>query len=275
MKILFIIFLTLLYSCGDDGFKKVETLGSFRILGAIADQPEVDPVTLTPVSVRLFISDVKGGGRTIQGSYQTCVDPGISLGAKASCDHDPSANPIDYDIDTSTDADLGAGNLFTGLTNPISVTVPATILIGRSNRDAKNGVGYLILFKFLVDGKEVTTFKRISATSRGVLNNNPTGSTILVNGIGITAFPQKSDKLIVTSSAPESYSVVLVDNSSETRTEEYQISWYVSKGTFDKPKSSLNESVEFEGPFSSDPSLVIALVRDERGGLDIVREVFP
>ena len=53
-----------LFSCGDDGFKKYEKLEQFRVLGIVADTPEVNDtntvVTLTPI-----VSDITNKGREV------------------------------------------------------------------------------------------------------------------------------------------------------------------------------------------------------------------
>ena len=45
-------------------FKKVEALGNFRLLGILADSPEVDPNGDRFVDVQVLVSDIEGGGRT-------------------------------------------------------------------------------------------------------------------------------------------------------------------------------------------------------------------
>ena len=272
MKTFLLIMLFILTACGGDEFKKVERLESFRILAIATTTPEVVPGAA--VNIQLFVSDVKGGGRVINGTTVACIDPGISLGAKVNCDHDPSRVTGTYTIDTTT-ADM-TSNLFTGLAADVeNVTVPAGIWVGRSAREQSNGVGYIVIFTFNVDGKEHSAFKRIVATSRVAVNNNPTGSAILLNGAAIGTTPDKDDKLKVTTSAPETYDFINVDGSVDTRTEEQQVAWFITEGKFDKPKSDVDETIKYLDDAASDPSLVIAIVRDERGGVDIVREFFP
>lgn len=272
MKLSLFLILFLFISCGDQDFKKVEKLDGFRILSVVTSTPEVTPGTA--VTLQLFVSDVEGAGRVINGTTVACVDPGISLGAKVNCDHDPTAVTDTYTIDTTT-ADM-TSNLFTGLAaDTLNVTVPAAILTGRSAREQHNGVGYIVIFNFEVDGEEITAFKRVVATNRGSLNSNPSGSAILLNETPISATPQKDDKLKMTSSAPETYDYINIDGSTDTRTEEFQVAWYVTKGEFDSPKSDINETIKYLSKAATGPSLVVGIVRDERGGVEIVREFFP
>jgi hypothetical protein len=274
-KLFLLIISLLLYACGDD-FKKVEVLSEFRILSIVANSPEVDPGPVLDVKLRLFVSDVKGGGRLIKGTTVACIDPGIAFGAKVNCDHDPSAVPGTYDIDTTLDPNLGAAKLFTGLaTNELTVRIPETIFAGRSTTEQFNGVSYIVIFNFTVDGKAVSVFKRIVATNRGSLNTNPTGSAVFLNGVAIASAPAKDDKLKVTTSSPGTYDFINAEGDTETRTEVFQVAWFITQGQFDKPKSDVDETVKYLGDAATIPSLVISIVRDDRGGVEIVREVFP
>lgn len=272
MKYFFLLILLLTVGCGSQEMKKVELLNEFRILAVVTTTPEVVPGA--GVTLQLFVSDVKGGGRVINGTTISCIDPGISFGAQVNCDHDPFAVAGTYTIDTTT-VDM-TSNLFTGLAaDTLNVTVPIGIFVGRSVRDQFNGVGYISIFNFNVDGKDVSVFKRVVATNRGALNTNPAGSAILLNGAPISATPNKNDKLRMTSSAPETYDYITIDGSTEVRTEGLQVAWYVTEGKFDKPKSDVNETVKYLDDAATTPSLVIGIVRDERGGVDLVREFFP
>lgn len=265
MRAIYLLVLVLVVSCGGDDFKKIENLGEFRILAAQVDQPEVTPGTT--VAVKLFVSDVKAAGRTINGTAIACIDPGIAYGAKVGCDHDPSATtPVAYNIDTT----LLAANLYTGFSNTINVTVPNTIFVGRSTRDQYNGVGYIVIFKFTVDGRDLLTFKRVTATNRGSLNLNPVGSDILLSGATINAYPRENEELKATSSMPQTFNYQTSEGLIESRTEKMQVAWYLSEGELNSSKSDVNEAVKYLGKGTTAPSLVVAIVRDERGGVDAV-----
>ena len=271
MKALYLVILFLLSSCGDDSFKKVEALGEFRILGVVTNNPEVAPGGTA--SLQLIVSDVDGPigvGRTITGTTEACIDPGIGYGASVSCDHDPAMVPGSYTVDTRT-LDM-VNNVFTGLASDIlNLNVPATIHIGRSDSEKFNGVAYIVIFKFSVDGKEVTTFKRIAAVSGRALNNNPPVSNIFVNGGNISAFPNDGDSLLVLADPPESYQYITTDNVTETRTEKLQVAWYTSSGEFSLSKTFADEPTEIKGSAPAGDSVVMAIVRDERGGVGFFR----
>jgi hypothetical protein len=228
-------------SCGDNNFRKVEQLDGFRVLSIEASAPEVAPGGVS--TLRVFLTDPNGptGGRVIVGSTVACIDPGISLGASVSCDHDPAQVRTSYTIDT-TQADL-QDNLSTGPSGSLAVTVPSTVHLGRSNREKLNGVGYIVIFTFEVDGKEYKSFKRILVSNRTTLNTNPVGSSVLLNGSAFAGSPQKGDYLRLTTSSPEAYDYINVDGTTETRIEDLQVSWFVSSAEFDRPKASLGESV--------------------------------
>ena len=273
MKHLFLCLVILfVVSCGDD-FKKVEILNEFRVLAVLSDKPEV--TAGLPVNIQLYVSDVNGGGRLIKGTTIACIDPGIALGARVNCDHDPSAVPGFYSINTSI-GDMGAVNLFTGLASAVLlVNVPAGIFIGRSATEQFNGVGYIVIFNFTVDGRSVSVFKRIVATNRVSLNKNPSGSAISQNGIAPGPVLNKDDELQVTTDAPEVYDFINAEGATETKTETFQVAWFVTQGKFSKPKSNVDEIVEYQGDTPTVPSLVVSIVRDDRGGVEIVRESFP
>lgn len=267
----FILFLLCL-SCGGDDFKKVEKLDSFRVLGILADKPEVAPGD--SVDVQVLISDVNGTEGTIDGSYELCIDPGISRGASVSCSHDP--NKISGNFDIGIAGLLPNDQFRTGLSGEtLTFTLPgiATIFYGRSDREKFNGVGYLVVFTFNANNQIYKAFKRIIATNRGSYNNNPTGSSLLLNGSLVSQAPMDGDELSVNSSGPESYSVINIDGIQENRTERYELSWYTNTGKFSSSKTSINETVDYEGEEPS--SLTMALIRDERGGLDFVKASYP
>jgi hypothetical protein len=256
MKILLLFIFCL--SCSGDKFKKVEQLEGFRVLGIVSDQPEVDAGT--NVTVNVLVSDFNGSTVTIDGSFERCLDPGISRGANVTCEFDPAAVSGNYDIPTGTFTSR------TGLGPNLSFVVP-DVLAGKSSTERFNGVGYIIIFTFNVDGVEYKAFKRILVSDRTIKNSNPSISNILANGAILAGSVQDGDGLLVTTSTPESYDVITVDNMIETRTENFEAAWYTISGNFDKPKARTTETVEFEGDTST---FILVIVRDERGGLDFV-----
>ncbi len=258
-------------SCGETDLKKVELLEGFRILAVATSSPEVNPGD-TVSDIQVYFSDIGSGGRVISGTTVSCIDPGIAFGAGVSCDHDPSSVVGVYNIDTATDDDTSG--LFTGLSSATaSVNVPATILLGRSPQEQLNGVGYIIIFTFDVSGREVKTFRRILVSTRPTKNLNPgdpVASTLQQNG-GALTLPNKGDLFRLLSTTEENYDFLTSENVIENRTEKFQVAWYISKGELDIAKSNVSENVEYTTETPQTPFILIAIVRDERGGTEILQ----
>lgn len=260
--------LTLFSSCGNDRLPKVEVLEGFRIIGIEASNPEVAPGGSS--NLRVYVSDPQGGGRIINGSYVACVDPGISLGAAVDCSKVPGAVSGSYTIDTTP----LSGTLYTGFSGTMTVNIPAGILTGRSAREQFNGVGYIVIFTFTVDGKTVRSFKRVLATSRGSLNSNPATPTILLNGSALSSVPREGDNVSVTGLTPETYQFQNVDGTTETRTESLEVAWFMSTGEVNRPKAQAQDSAEFtEAPGPN--FLILSAIRDGRGGFSVQRNYIP
>lgn len=248
MKYLLLILLCV--ACGDDKFRKVEKLEpGFRVLGIVASQPEISAAVT--VNLEVLASNINGSG-TVNGTYEACIDPGISRGARVSCAHDPSKQTGSYSI-TFGPSGVAAGA-------PVGIAVP-DVRIGRNVRDRFNGVGYIVIFSFIDGGQTSTAFKRILVSDRPVVNINP--GTITINPVGL---PTDGTRLTATASNPRQvYDVINVDGSVETRTEQYEVAWYTNSGEFDNSKARIDEDVEFKG--KTPPTFIMSIVRDERGGL--------
>lgn len=259
------------YSCGENNFRKVETLSDFRVLAIVADKPEAAPGD--EVDLQVLVSDVNGNAPIISGEYEACIDPGIGRGAPVSCEFDKSALRGDFEIVIN---DLQPNsNYRTGLSNEkLNLTIPSFILTGRSAREEFNGVSYVVIFHFKLNGKVVKAFKRIVASIKVETNTNPIADEILINGEVSMNAPRKGDKLrLTTDSVPQNYEVINVDGKTETRSEKFQVAWYTMSGELKLSKLSINEYAEFE---SSEPSsMIIAIMRDERGGVDFVKLSYP
>ena len=147
----YLLLILLCFSCGDDGFRKVEKLEGFRILGVVSDNSEV--AAGDSVTVNALIADVKGTENSISGNYITCIDPGIGRGAEASCDNPVSVG--NYNIDMTVPGLTGR----VGLGPNLSVTVPTTILDGKSSLEKFNGVALIVIFNFTIDSVNYSTYK--------------------------------------------------------------------------------------------------------------------
>jgi hypothetical protein len=270
MKHLSLLLFLLFLSCSGDKFRKVEQIKDFRVLAIVADTPEVSSVGGT-VHLQLYVSDVNGAGRTITGTTVSCIDPGIGSGAPVTCDYDPTKQVSTYTINTSVGDP--STHSFTGLNSSIlNVNVPAFVLTNRSGRESFNGVAYITIFEFNVDGKVQKFFKRINVTDRGMLNANPATASILLDGQSYSGVPHKNSALFLSSNDQESYIYEEVDGKRSSREETYEVAWFATSGELNRPKSETNEKVKFiKGPESTG-FVLIAVVRDDRGGVLVLRE---
>ncbi len=270
MKLVNFFFLLVILSCSKDKFRKVEQLKDFRVLAIIADTPEVSSAGGT-VHLQLYVSDVNGGGRTITGTTVSCIDPGIGSGAPVTCDYDSTKQSSTYTINTSVGDP--STHSFTGLNTAIlNVNVPAFVLTSRSSRESFNGVAYITIFEFNVDGKIQKFFKRINVTNRGTLNSNPATASVLLNGHAYTGVPVQNSKIYLSTNDEESYDYEEVDGSRSSRSEKYDVAWFATSGELNKPKSEANEDVEFiKGPDAS-AFVLVSVLRDDRGGVLVLRE---
>jgi hypothetical protein len=149
-----------------------------------------------------------------------------------------------------------------------ALSVPNTIFLGRSDREQFNGVPFLIIFSFTVDGAILKSFRRILVTNRTSLNTNPTLTSLLLNGSTI-AKPQLNDYLSATASGAQNYNYVLADGQTENRNETLSMAWYVSSGELNTAKTSASESVKYKSSPPASSLLIIGVLRDERGGVAV------
>jgi hypothetical protein len=271
MKLKILSLLLLCASCGDNNFPRVEKIEGFRVLGIVATNPEV--VAGGSTNVFPYVSDPNGAGRIVSGTYEICRDPGVSFGATPKCE---GVTPTTYSINFTTQSDFAA-NGYTGLASvAVPVAAPASIFTGVDSRQQFNGVAMMVVFRFNVDGKEVTAFRRVVATNRGSLNLNPATPTALLNGGTFVTKPAKGDGLTLNSlNDEETYSYQTVEGSIETRQESYELAWFVTGGELDKAKVSMSERVRFLKSSGSSSFVSVVMVRDERGGVSFRRVYLP
>jgi hypothetical protein len=276
MKGLLLLLPLLFVSCADDNFRRVEVLNDFRVLGIVTTDPEVSAAG--DVDVYPYVSDPNGGGRRVDGTYEFCRDPGIAFGATPSCVGVAGAVTLNYSINFSSESDFATRGYTGQAATPATVTVPASIFTGSASRAQFNGIAMIVVFRFNVDGREVTAFRRIVATNRGATNDNPAPPALNLNGnpFGATK-PVKGDVLTVSPlNDEETYQVQTVDGTIESRAESYEVALYVSQGELDRSKISINESSEFKESSNSSRSFTaVVMIRDERGGLSFTREFIP
>jgi hypothetical protein len=272
--------LVLLLSCSGGDMKKYSKLEGLRVLGIIADNPEINAaatVSLTP-----YLSYPDGGDTTLEISYEACFDPGIGYGAKVSCDSYSSSQVIrDPGNLTYNTASIGAANFYTGPMTAIALPIPAaafTLLATQSSERQFNGVDFIFILKLTDSNKPentITTVKRISLTTKSSgLNQNPTAGNIQNNNGDVLSFPSSKVNLkLATPSAAETYQLNTPDGLTSL-TESMLISWFSNRGEFKFSRTGANESVEFD-PKGATSGVLVAVYRDNRGGLVIKRFVAP
>jgi hypothetical protein len=243
-------------------------LDKLRVLALQANFPEVAPgatVTITP-----YISNV-GAGTTLSHEAKFCLDPSFGFGAEPTCEGVSSIDIPSTGITSPTD---GVGN-----TNTINVTVPASILTGRSTQDQFNGVPFLMVYKLSDNtGQSVRAFRRILVSNKPTKNTNPVISNFLVNGSATTTYPTLVSNLSLsfTPASAESYLEQLADGTQVTRTETLQTTWFITSGEVKFFRTLGTDSTEFT-PANPIPSkaIIFAVTRDGRGGIDVQKITAP
>ncbi|PIU00736.1 MAG: hypothetical protein COT74_03475 [Bdellovibrionales bacterium CG10_big_fil_rev_8_21_14_0_10_45_34] len=261
-----------LMSCSNDNFLKSSNLIGLRIIGIIADQPEVSPgatVTLTPI-----VSDYNGGGRAISYQYQLCGDPGISYGAAPSC-----TGQTIVSSSSGTLAGLSAPN-YVGPTSAISLSLPdaATVFANRSSIDQFNGVDLLFVMTVSAGKESLTAFRRISVTTKTVVNQNPVIADILSVGVSVTTLPATKVSISPSlASQPEVFETMSIDGVVKSQTETLIVSWYSTGGILKYVRTLSDSANEWDPPTAQTDGrsqVLIAIVRDARGGLGyLIREL--
>lgn len=266
--------LAMLAGCDRSEFKDVSVLGDLRVLAMPIDAPEVAPGTT--VNVTPFVTDLKGGGRALSYSAEGCVDPGLSVGAELTC----AGRPDRLVIATDVALPLAAPD-YTGSAPTFAVTIPANILDNQPATVQANGYAYLLFYTVkAADGASVRAFKRIFASTKSPKNTNPVVSAVTGDGAPLGALPTALTKLEVTLTPAsfESYPQLDVDGRPVTKNEDPLVSWFVSDGTVDPIQDAVKEAVSWQPPTAAPagrPVLLVAVVRDRRGGDAVFRYAFP
>jgi hypothetical protein len=268
-KILLISMLTLLSSCADDENRFFE-LGDFRVLAVQADLPEIDGTSPTATTVTLtpFVSDIKAGGRTLAIDILACPDPGLQFGNEPKCD-ESLATTQDIAYTSVSSSTLGAR--FTGAMPPFTVDVPAGLLTDQTAQNQFNGIDYIVTMKFTVGGETFSTYKRIAVSEKTPKNQNPKIENVLRNG-NIGGSIQNNDKLsidLLAGFGSQTYEFQNQEGIITEKTEVLTTSWFSYKGTTDLRRTFIDEINIFEQtPGESNP-FVVAVLRDDRGGIDV------
>jgi len=263
------VVLAFVSGCAND-LPKISELGEFRILGIKMNNPEVavgDP----DVNVSVLLSDIEGAGaRSVAYSVSACLDPGVSIGADANCDNNPTRVVVTSGT-IAAGSFLAATNYTASLTNLFTVTVPGSSLITldpltgstRTAQTLYNGVSYLLDLRFTpTGGATYAAIKRLIVSNKPVKNLNPTLNSIAQSGGVLSAD--------IATGSRESY-ILSAQTGFQTLAETLSISWFVSSGKVKRSITSPDETNEFTAD-DSPPAVqtFIAVLRDLRGGIDWV-----
>jgi hypothetical protein len=259
----------LLAACSSKNLPDYVKLGELRVLGLVADKPEVNTgttVTLTPL-----LSDLNGKGRALTYSAEACNDPGLGYGAQPSCDGAPSRLALATDVPVTG---LTAPNYTAAATSTLAVTVPASAFTGRSALDQANGVAYLVLFHLrAADGASVDAFKRLIVSTRAAaeLNLNPQLTSVQANGGPFLSAPGASTTLqpVFGAVGAESYLVLQADGSTRAQSETLTTTWFISDGTVDYFRTEGTGATTYtppDTPPTGRSTVFVVVSRDERGG---------
>lgn len=268
--IVLVSFFTGILSCGKNDFPLYTALGSLRVLTlkALSDQSEVNPGTT--VTIRPVVSDLNGGGRNLNVTVVTCVDPGITLGAQAACPHPDSMTTSSFAGTT-----LGLNNTYTGEAPTFTVNVPSIPLISAVQK--YNGVSYLVIYTISsADGSSsVTAFKRITVSdpSKTPKNSNPDITSISDNGmvLGTTNVYSGAVQNLTPSFSvnPEAYQIMGADGSFAPHSETYSSTWFYTDGTMEFQRTTNTDENQWTPARAAGRGAAIVFVsHDGRGGED-------
>lgn len=257
-------------------------LGDLRVLAIQADTPEVADTGVT-VHITPYVSDLNGNGRTLTYSYETCPDPGVSLGASPVCSTSKTG-PITF-------GPVGTTNhTYTGAAPTVAITIPTGFLASTKQPAAPNqfnGIAYLFTYQLASsDGSaSVSSFKRIIVSTNPTKNTNPSLSQVLSNNTALSILPSLASypsaavtlSAVPSSTSAETYEVQQSDGSFVTQTKTLITTWFYSDGSISQDRTISNGGDTWTPP-SPHPSgraaVFVVVLRDERGGEDIKQVEF-
>ncbi len=263
----------LLTSCNRAEFEEFSELGSLRILGVVADSPEVDGTATGTVNISLtpVISDIDGAGRTFAVTVVSCLDTGFVQSSQPSCENPTvEAYPNGGTFNTTG---LAASD-FTGAMDPITISInnPASLIADFSSTRRFNGVSYFVIFNLQSGSENFTFVKELVITERTPLNQNPVIDSIQFNGSAIATGPSTTGELsmeFTPAGEPETYQEQRSDGVLESITESYLITWFYSSGKVSPGRILTDQSSTFK-PENSTAIRLVGVVKDRRGGTAFV-----
>lgn len=284
MKSVLFIIIFLTVACSKDEFPQYTKLDRLKILALVADTPEIQNPSagVTTVNLDPYISDVNGTG-AVTLTVQSCLDPGVQLGAAPTCANAQYASAT-QNISVSDPAGQAAGVFGsperTGKpsTGAISVglQIPPGFLSAFSAPLKYNGVAYLIVVTATRGNEVVRSFKRILVSNKAV-NLNPGLADLFADGTSLTVLPPGEVSLSFTaSSSLENYQFMSMDGSLTSVTERFETTWFVTDGEIENPRTQSGQTTLWKvAPPSPGRQAVLAgVLRDGRGGVSVLIKKF-
>ena len=269
--------LLLIFSaCNTPDFKNFSELGELRIMGIVADQPEIDGTRTDNVQVVLtpYISDIYGEGRKFTVVVAGCLDPGISQGASPRC-----LNPKfeAYPNGNTFDSSALAKSNYTGAMDAVTITIsnPAAQIAGFSAQQRYNGINYLVVFRLEYGATNLTAVKSISISERPKLNRNPEIAAIVFDEeqAANTLKSVDIDVSFTEAGGQEDYQEMSADGSVASLSESYFITWFYYLAEIKPSRILLGQQSKYKNEVS--PYTIVAVVKDRRGGTAVrVKNVF-
>lgn len=275
MKI-FCLLLLILSACNVPDFKKFSELGELRIMGIVADKPEIDGTRTDDVQVVLtpYLSDIFGGGRKFTVIVASCLDPGVSQGASPRClDPKFAVYPNGNTFDTSVLAEKN----YTGAMDAVTITIPnpAQLIAGRDEQQRYNGINYLVVFRLEHGATNLTAVKSISISERKALNRNPEIKEIVLDeeAAAATLAPTDIDVSFTKAGEQENYTEMSADGSIDSLTESYVITWFYSLAKIKPSRILFGQQSKYKSAFFE--HTIVAVVKDRRGGTAVKIKKLP
>lgn len=273
-------FLLALSGCSDNDLPKYFLMDKLRVVAAATTGGAAEFSPGATASVSFYVSDPNGGGRSLSYTVVGCIDPGVSLGAKPTCDGNPTATTIDAGNFIPGAANT---NYFGALTTP-SFSIPSAGIIffdprtlsPRTADEQYNGVGYLVLLSLKASAtEELAAFKRVIVSTRPSKNQNPSFSSIRFAGVAAGGYVLTNDSFQanadVAPGTAESYSVQNRDGSFSSETEKLTVTWLITSGKMQFSRTDPGVLNRYT-PEPVRPALTsfIGVLRDDRGGMSVM-----
>ncbi len=268
----FFTFVLLLQGCSNLDFKKPYQLGEFRFLGIHADTPEVDGTLSSPVTVTLtpYISDIDFGGRTFIVSYTGCPSNEFDSSDLSECflNNPPITDSLNTNALTEAPftGSLGPSSLGSGAAITVTIADPSALLAGKSASVQHNGVNFIFVMSLTSGSDSFLATQIIKVSNKSIKNTNPTGLT----NLNFSSLPtQDYLNFKMQASGAESYQEMATDGSLSTQTETLFVSHYTDIGVVFPYKTDIANTSRFNLS-TSPPQVFISVVRDLRGGLEVL-----